>query len=278
MKTIKEIRDAFLRMHKYATTEGASPYMSIPADPERDADLILSAAIDELERLRGSGLKVYVHDRLDRAGVPVDPPGPHRDAGCRIGQRLNHLLDERTALRAQVAELQSRVKELEVVLDDSTEATKDVVNARHHAEKFLDSIGDIVAERAKHLTELAELRSEAQLHRRERSGDLDAGEAAVKVAKELKEQRDLTAAELDTARAQLRTSQAALRYLLEAHGAHADDTAVEMFAAVMKSTLAKQRGKGRGGWEYKKQVTGAQLSKMLREHVEKGDPVDVANL
>lgn len=35
--------------------------------------------------------KRYVHERLDAAGIPVDPPGPHRDAGCRIGQRLDAL-------------------------------------------------------------------------------------------------------------------------------------------------------------------------------------------
>ena len=36
--------------------------------------------------------KTFVHTRLDKAGVPVDPPGEHRDAGCRIGQRLDLVL------------------------------------------------------------------------------------------------------------------------------------------------------------------------------------------
>jgi len=36
--------------------------------------------------------KSYVHGVLDSAGVPVDPPGAHRDAGCRVGQRLEFLL------------------------------------------------------------------------------------------------------------------------------------------------------------------------------------------
>lgn len=52
MKTIEEIRKAFLAMHHYATKENAPTYMSVPADRNRDADLILSAAIDELEKLR----------------------------------------------------------------------------------------------------------------------------------------------------------------------------------------------------------------------------------
>lgn len=51
--------------------------------------------------------KDFVHSRLDQAGVEKDPPGEHRDAGCRIGQRLDLVLgaslscatpDEKSAL------------------------------------------------------------------------------------------------------------------------------------------------------------------------------------
>lgn len=55
---------------------------------------------------------------------------------------------------------------------------------------------------------------------------------------------------------------------------HPDDVAVDTFAAAMKGKLALAREKGRGGWE---QCDPADLSRMLREHVEKGDPRDVAN-
>jgi len=56
--------------------------------------------------------------------------------------------------------------------------------------------------------------------------------------------------------------------------AHPDDEAVDHFAAAMKQKLALARTKGRGGW----QTCGKDdLSRMLREHVEKGDPRDVAN-
>lgn len=58
--------------------------------------------------------------------------------------------------------------------------------------------------------------------------------------------------------------------------AHVDDMAVDRFAAVMKAKLAKKRGDGRGGWQGA-YCTQESLSVMLREHVEKGDPVDVAN-
>lgn len=52
MKTIEEIRKALQLIHHVATGQSTRAYMSIPADPNRDADLILSAAIDELEQLR----------------------------------------------------------------------------------------------------------------------------------------------------------------------------------------------------------------------------------
>ncbi|MDE4918597.1 hypothetical protein ACUXAV_000696 [Cupriavidus metallidurans] len=53
-----------------------------------------------------------------------------------------------------------------------------------------------------------------------------------------------------------------------------DDYVVEQFAVAMKRKLAAARDKGRGGWNY---CTAEDLSRMLREHVEKGDPRDVAN-
>jgi hypothetical protein len=55
---------------------------------------------------------------------------------------------------------------------------------------------------------------------------------------------------------------------------HLDDIAIDQFAVALKAKLAASRAKGRGGWE---QCDPAMLSNMLREHVEKGDPRDVAN-
>ncbi len=55
---------------------------------------------------------------------------------------------------------------------------------------------------------------------------------------------------------------------------HSDDAAVDRFAAAMKDKLAKAREKGRSGWET---CPADDLNRMLREHVEKGDPRDVAN-
>lgn len=58
---------------------------------------------------------------------------------------------------------------------------------------------------------------------------------------------------------------------------HPDDDAVDAFAAAMKAKLAEARTKGRGGWEDKQDCPQQRLSDMLRSHVEKGDPRDVAN-
>lgn len=58
---------------------------------------------------------------------------------------------------------------------------------------------------------------------------------------------------------------------------HSDDRAADRFGAAMKDKLAFSRGMGRGGWEDKEACSQADLSRMLYEHVTKGDPVDVAN-
>ncbi|RWX28482.1 hypothetical protein EHH54_32490 [Rhizobium leguminosarum] len=46
----------------------------------------------------------------------------------------------------------------------------------------------------------------------------------------------------------------------------------------MKAKLAKKRAEGRGGWDDEDDCSALWLSELLREHVEKGDPIDVGNL
>src|SRR5690606_34043328 len=60
-------------------------------------------------------------------------------------------------------------------------------------------------------------------------------------------------------------------------GGHSDDAAVDAFGAAMKNKLAAARAKGRGGWNGDEPGMQQRLSDMLRVHVEKGDPRDVAN-
>lgn len=57
-----------------------------------------------------------------------------------------------------------------------------------------------------------------------------------------------------------------------------DDIAVDQCAVAMKAKLAKKRAEGRSGWDDKENCSQVWLSTLLREHVEKGDPLDVANL
>lgn len=53
-----------------------------------------------------------------------------------------------------------------------------------------------------------------------------------------------------------------------------DQNAVEIFSKLMLHKLAKKSAEGRSGWQ---ECSQERLTRMLREHVEKGDPVDVAN-
>ncbi|WP_210252800.1 hypothetical protein [Agrobacterium vitis] len=70
----------------------------------------------------------------------------------------------------------------------------------------------------------------------------------------------------------------AIQAAIAAAPAHADDIAVDRFAAAMKEKLAKKRLDGRSGWEDKDDCSQLFIPQLLREHVEKGDPVDVGNL
>lgn len=58
---------------------------------------------------------------------------------------------------------------------------------------------------------------------------------------------------------------------------HNDDAVVDSFAQQMKFKLHYSRERGRGGWEDMEVCPPGTLAPMLNEHVQKGDPVDVAN-
>lgn len=59
--------------------------------------------------------------------------------------------------------------------------------------------------------------------------------------------------------------------------AHADDLAVDRFAAAMKAKMAASRAKGRDGWDNPELCPVERLQSMLIDHLAKGDPVDVGN-
>jgi hypothetical protein len=56
-----------------------------------------------------------------------------------------------------------------------------------------------------------------------------------------------------------------------------DDDAVDQFSSAMKLKLDKKRLQGRNGWHDRSICSQKQLSNMLLNHVDKGDPVDVGN-
>lgn len=64
----------------------------------------------ERDRLRAelaalAAFKAFVHMRLDTAGVPTHPDGPHSKEGCRIGDRLDLILTELAEARQVIRDL-----------------------------------------------------------------------------------------------------------------------------------------------------------------------------
>jgi hypothetical protein len=72
------------------------------------------------------------------------------------------------------------------------------------------------------------------------------------------------------------TAEALYDEALRQAAAEFDDGAVDAFAVDMKAKLARKRAQGRGGWHDPERCTVGELSEMLAEHVDKGDPLDVA--
>lgn len=58
---------------------------------------------------------------------------------------------------------------------------------------------------------------------------------------------------------------------------HPDDAAVDRFAAAMKEKLTLTRAKGRGGWDDPEQCSVDDLTSMLRNQANGGDPIDAGN-
>lgn len=78
-------------------TFSRAPDLPAPARPELDSLIPPAApneALEEMtaERDRLQAFKDYVHEWLDKAGVPEDPNGPHSAEGCRVGDRLDWLM------------------------------------------------------------------------------------------------------------------------------------------------------------------------------------------
>jgi hypothetical protein len=57
----------------------------------------------------------------------------------------------------------------------------------------------------------------------------------------------------------------------------ADELGVKRFAKAMNAKLSDKRAQGKYGWNKPDDCTIAYLRRLLETHVEKGDPVDIAN-
>jgi len=83
------------------------------------------------ERDKLQAFKDYVHQRLDDAGVDVDPDSPHKAAGCRIGGRLDEVFTDadnlvlrNESLRSELAALREQYRWVPV--EDGPPETDDV--------------------------------------------------------------------------------------------------------------------------------------------------------
>lgn len=77
----------------HARLENAAAAFAASLDQERQRQ------INALQKF-----KRYVHDRLDAAGIPTHPDGPHSKEGCRIGDRLDIALSKPRLTAADAAE------------------------------------------------------------------------------------------------------------------------------------------------------------------------------
>ena len=69
---------------------------------ERSINSPESSAQQRIKELQA--FKDYTHKRLDDAGIPIDPESPHKEAGCRIGGRLDFVFE-------RIKELEERNEE-----------------------------------------------------------------------------------------------------------------------------------------------------------------------
>lgn len=98
---IDRVRDAFNRAHAICIGRRAhdilpASYMSIPPNPEFDADLILTDAIEELAKLRAENAHLKSRERAIADALQT----------CDGGEYVNDILERVNALRARVAELE----------------------------------------------------------------------------------------------------------------------------------------------------------------------------
>ena len=95
------------------------------AEKERDVkDGMVTEAIKKIEELRIerdklAAFKKWTHDFLDTYGVPHHPPGTHGEHGCRIGDRMDWVMEQLGIVTADRDRLREANEELFVALRDA---------------------------------------------------------------------------------------------------------------------------------------------------------------
>lgn len=183
---IETIRKALQHIHHVAIGESDRAYMSIPADPKRDADLILVAAIDELDALRADLARVS-----GELGLPPSVGPAHGELARLVQSEARHRAAYESAQSALEDALVGRPLRDSLGRHDSYTLTVEKlreVKAELATEKAANSLefdalqASLAAEIERHMTTVGEL----EVHREAARVALEEG---VKAERALIEER-----------------------------------------------------------------------------------------
>lgn len=94
------------------------------------ATLLEQRDLAQSQRDALQAFKDFVHRRLDEAGVPTHPDGPHSKEGCRIGDRLDIVLRSAEHSWGMTLSADARAKQAEVQRDAlAAEPTEAMIEA-----------------------------------------------------------------------------------------------------------------------------------------------------
>jgi len=104
----------------------------VQTDLRRIADQLEASQLKEGDTAKLQKFKDYVHDRLDKMGIPIDPDSPHKEAGCRIGGRLD-------VVEQRIKELEESIEHLknDLTYTDSLEPSNAYNVLRHKVNQLL---------------------------------------------------------------------------------------------------------------------------------------------
>lgn len=95
-----------LQKHETNNRDEAKTFLEKHDHEGSSVVLVLTATDEEAyQLLRVQAFKIWVHQYLDNHGVPAHPPGIHGAAGCRIGDRLDWLMNKLKEAERRVSEL-----------------------------------------------------------------------------------------------------------------------------------------------------------------------------